>query len=53
MSAVKRLALKELETWKRKAAACDEALEYLRGRAYSQEAQEVERILRAACEDAV
>ncbi len=45
---VKRLPLATLELWKRKAAACDEALAYLEGRVDSETAMEIQRILKSA-----
>jgi hypothetical protein len=47
---VKRLSLKELEEWKAKAKALDEALEYLRGRVDCDQCMKVEGILRRAVE---
>lgn len=44
------LTLQELELLKRKAKARDSALEFIRGRAYSEEAQEMQRILQQADE---
>lgn len=48
MSGVKRLSLNEMETWKRKAAAFDDALKYLDGRASTDEGVTVLRILKEA-----
>lgn len=50
MSTVKRLSLKEMETWKRKAAAFDDALKCLDGRASTDESVNVLRILKQAIE---
>ncbi len=45
---IKRLKLSELELWKRKAKALDEALEYLQGRASTEEGLRVQFILERA-----
>jgi hypothetical protein len=47
---VRRLPLRTLELWKRKAAAVDRALEYLAGHGDNEACHEVARILRAPSE---
>lgn len=45
----RRLSLAELEQWKAKAARLDRALEWLSGRADSEELVHVKRILEGHC----